>query len=119
MKRITIHLGPLALILTVITICMSTLGVLSVSNAYADKRLARRYAETVRIRYELEEQGQQYLKEVNEGGAAGETEKVFRLENYTLTVSLQEENGTYVPKLWKIRRDWEEQPEIKDLWMGD
>ena len=56
---------------------------------------------------------------MNEGGAAGETEKVFRLENYTLTVSIQEENGTYVPKLWKIRRDWEEQTEIKDLWMGD
>ena len=38
MKRINMHLGPLALLLTVIALCMSTLGVLSVSNAYADKR---------------------------------------------------------------------------------
>ena len=84
MKRISIHLGPLALLLTVITICMSTLGVLSVSNASADDRLAQRYAETIRIRYELEEQGQRYLKEVNNGTASPEQEKVFRIPAFSV-----------------------------------
>ena len=119
MKRISIHLGPLALLLTVITICMSTLGVLSVSNASADDRLAQRYAETIRIRYELEEQGQRYLKEVNNGTASPEQEKVFRIDEYTLTVSLKSEGGSYVPNLWKIRKDWQESAEINDLWLGD
>lgn len=118
MKRFPIHLGPLALLLTVIAICMSTLGVLSISNASADQRLAERYAETVRIRYDLEEQGQNYLREVNNGKAAPEAEKVFRIEDYTLTVSLEERGGSYVPSLWKIRKDWEESSEIGDLWMG-
>jgi len=118
MKRVTMHLGPLALLLTVIAICMSTLGVLSVSNAYADKRLSDRYAETVRIRYELEEQGQQYLREVNAGTVSPEEEKVFRSGDYTLTILLEQKDGDYVPSLWKIRRDWEEQTEINDLWMG-
>ena len=62
MNRIPIRLGPLALLLTVIAICVSSLGVLSVADAAADLRLAERYAETVRIRYELEEKG---VKNIN------------------------------------------------------
>ena len=51
-----LRLGMLSILMTVIVICMSVLSLLSYATSLADLRLARRYAETVRIRYELEEE---------------------------------------------------------------
>ena len=118
MNRIPIRLGPLALLLTVISICMTTLGVLSTADAGADMRLAQRYADTVRIRYELEEDGQKSLRDADKGTET-DTEKTFEREGYTLTVSLKRDGGSYVPELWKLRREWEEHTGIDDLWQGD
>ena len=53
-----IKLGPLALLLTVITICLTTLAILTLTTARADLRLAEKYADTVAARYELERMGQ-------------------------------------------------------------
>lgn len=114
MNRIPIRLGPLALLLTVIAICVSSLGVLSVADAAADLRLAERYAETVRIRYELEEKGQRFLQEAAAGTSA-DTERQFHQEGYTLTVVLDDGE----PVEWKLRKDWEENTEMDDLWMGE
>ena len=50
MQQIPIKLGPLALLLTVISICLTTLSILTFSTSSADMRLAQRYAETVRER---------------------------------------------------------------------
>ena len=54
MKQVPIKLGPLALLLTVISICLTTLAILSFTTASADLRLAEKYADTVQTRYELE-----------------------------------------------------------------
>ena len=43
-----IKLGPLALLLTVITICLTTLAILTLTTARADLRLAEKYAERFR-----------------------------------------------------------------------
>ena len=110
MKHIPIRLGPLALLLTVISICMSTLSMLSYANAEADLRLAQRYAETTRIRYELEKEGQQWLL------SHGSGETVLEKEGYKLTIRL---DASGQPLLWKIEREWEENTEIPDLWEGD
>ena len=114
MKHVPIRLGPLALLLTVISICMSTLSMLSYANAQADLRLAQRYAETTRIRYELEKEGQQYLLAYRQGGLPAET--VLEKEGYKLHILL---NGQGEPLLWKIEREWEETTEIPDLWEGE
>ena len=53
MNQVPVKLGPLALLLTVISICLTTLAILTFSTARADGRLAERYAETVTLRYEL------------------------------------------------------------------
>jgi len=66
MKELPVKLGPLALLLTVISICMTTLAILTFTTARADKSLADTYAETVKIRYELEIQGQEFMRDLDE-----------------------------------------------------
>ena len=47
MKRVPIKLGPLALLLAVISICLTMLALLTCSTARADRRLAEKFAQTV------------------------------------------------------------------------
>ncbi len=63
MKHIPIKLGPLALLLTVISICMTVLGLLTFATARGDLSLAEKHGDTVRLRYELEAEGQAFLGE--------------------------------------------------------
>lgn len=65
MKHIPIKLGPLALLLTVISICMTVLGLLTFTTARGDLSLAEKYGDTVRLRYELEAEGQAFLGEAH------------------------------------------------------
>ena len=119
MKHIPIRLGPLALLLTVISICLGTLAVLSFSNSGADMRLAQRYSEAVRIRYLLEEDGQAFLNEMNSGQAAeGTVTKTFEREGYTLRMELTSDGGHYEVSGWQISKNWEEDTIIDNLWQG-
>ena len=111
MRHIPIRLGPLALLLTVITICMTTLSVLSYANSAADMRLSERYAETVRIRYALERDGQLYLRDHPAGDITQDIEK----EGYILHIPRR--GGTV--DVWKFEKLWNEETEIRDLWKGD
>ena len=47
MNKAPIRLGPMALLLTVISICLTILAILTFTTARADLRLAQKYAETV------------------------------------------------------------------------
>ncbi|MBQ6621414.1 MAG: hypothetical protein IJH75_01080 [Mogibacterium sp.] len=131
--HVPIRLGPVALLLTVITICLTTLSILTWSTAGADLRLAERYAETAKIRYELELQGQQYLRDAGEMMETGDpltlmdgvTEadgvfvREFHQDGYTLTVGIrQSENEEPEVASWKLTRDWEQDQTIHGLWDG-
>ena len=70
MKNPPIRLGPLALLLAVISICLTILAILTFTTARADLRLAEKYAETVQARYALEKDGQEYLARLNAGREA-------------------------------------------------
>ena len=65
MHQVPIKLGPLALLLTIISICLTTLSILTFTTSGADLRLAQKYADTVQIRYELEQEGQAFLQEAS------------------------------------------------------
>ncbi len=121
MKHIPIRLGPLALLLTVITICLSVLAMLSYSNSAADMRLSERYADAVKTRYLLEKDGQEYLAEMQEAPAADgvETQKIFKRNGYTLTIELTGEDGNYEVSRWQINKDWEETNDMGNLWQGE
>ena len=71
MKHVPIKLGPLALLLAVISICLTTLALLNVSTAKADECLAEKFAETVQTRYALETEGQELLERLYAGEEDG------------------------------------------------
>ena len=119
MRNTPMRLGLLALLLSVIAICLSTLAVLSVASSSADMRLAERFADSVSTRYELEEEGQRYLQEMNRNVSEDEVSKEFSRNGFTLSVTLQKNEDRYEIKLWKIKKQWEESTKIDNLWKGE
>lgn len=126
MNHTPIRLGPLALLLTVISICMTTLAVLTFSTARADLSLARCYADTVSIRYALERQGQEYLRAVRSAPQGVSEEdgvlwQTFEDGDMSLTIGLAgaRKPGDEVRVVsWQYRKHWEEDDEIGGLWTG-
>ena len=131
MKQIPIRLGPLALLLTVISICLTVLSLLAFTTARADMRLAEKYADTVGIRYALEAEGQTFLAEADAAAAQGMLDAMDGLERdaegvwwYTiegdgsrLRIGLLPANGAVDVEAWKHERLWEEDDSL-NLWPG-
>lgn len=65
-SRNKISLGAPSLILIFIVLCLAVFGLLSLSSAQGDKKLAERSAEAVRAYYEADSKGQRWLKEVDQ-----------------------------------------------------
>ena len=89
MKQVPIKLGPLALLLTVISICLTVLAILSFTTARADLRLAEKYAQTVSERYQLEISGQELLAELGARYGldfAGHLEQIYQTDTLHKTV---------------------------------
>ena len=135
MKHIPIRLGPLALLLTVISICMAVLGILSFTTARADYSLAEKYASTVQERYALERAGQDFLRQAGEALKAGDrleglagtetdedgiTHKTLEYEEVRLLIGIVPEGdrGFRVVE-WRIQKDWEPEDNMGDLWDGE
>lgn len=126
MKQPLIRLGPLALLLTVISICLTILAILTFTTARADIRLAERYAETVQARYSLEREGQEYLSRLNSGREAApapEGDGLLRADlesgGYLLHIILQDDGeGGYEPVSWREEKIWEPNETIDNLWSG-
>ncbi len=118
MKNSRLRLGPLALLFTVIMVCVATMGMLSLSNAEADLRMAVRYANTVTYRYELEKEGQLYLRDVNEG-VTNELSKTVYLDEYRLIIELDKGDSEYYPTVWKLEKIWNREDDVGHLWEGN
>ena len=131
MKQVPIRLGPLTLLLTVISICLTTLAILTFTTARADMRLAEKYADTVRTRYALEVQGQEYRKELNalpentldalfreEADEDGILWSSFEQDGSKLRVGLRLEDGQLRVAAWRQEKEWNQDTIIGNLWMG-
>ena len=130
MKEVPVKLGPLTLLLTVISICLTTLAILNFTTARADLRLAERFAGTVETRYALEAQGQAFLREID--GAGPDDPALAALERdsdgvywYTaerdgafLRIGLVEGETGFEPVAWRQEKEWEQDEFIEDLWTG-
>ena len=128
MNDAPIRLGPLALLLTVISICLTTLSILTYTTARADMRLAERFAQTVQERYELEAEGQTFLKETAEdmaGGAVfmpdpdGILRETITSGDTSLQIGLIVLPDGYRVRTWKIMRQWTEDTSFGNLWTGN
>lgn len=128
MNEVPIKLGPLALLLTVISICMTALAILSFSTARADRSLAQKYGQTVRERYELEARGQKYLGETYDDlaqgvflmpDADGLLHQVIEEGNTSLSISLKPTGASGLSvESWRVERKWEEDTDMGNLWDG-
>lgn len=133
MRHIPIRLGPLALLLTVISICMSTLGILTFTTARADFSLAEKYAATVEERYALEREGQRFLQEVSKTWKSGaglgaldgiEEEDGVYYRTFTnggrnlIVGIIGEDSGIRVVE-WRMQKDWEPEEGMGNLWLGE
>ena len=121
MKQTPIKLGPLALLLTVVCICLVTLSILNFTTSRADDSMSRRYADTVTVRQQLTAEGERFLYEADQqlaqGGTLTTTEQTFEQDGYTLTVRLTQTGDTYEIAQWRLEKQWEEKNEM-DLWPG-
>ena len=126
MREIPIKLGPLALLLTVISICMTTLAILTFTTARADMRLAETFADTVQRRYSLEQTGQAYLEQLYHSGDlqgaqlddSGIYRKDFELDGTVLHIGFRQTDQGYELVSWRKERRWEQDTDIGDLWTG-
>ncbi len=129
-----IRLGPLALLLAVISICVTTLAILSIATASADLRIAGQYADMVTIRYALETEGQIFLREAGEAALSGQkpallpdtvtddtgvTWKEIWREDWKLTAGIRsDEDGEISVVCWRIGKAWEAGTGVENLWDG-
>ena len=131
MKQVPIKLGPLALLLTVISICLTVLGILTFTTARADLRLAQRSAETLRERYALEARGQELLQELGEMDPAdyglmdlerdrdGVWHTELREGDAVLRIGFRPSGDGEVQVVsWRMEKDWTEDDSLGDLWDG-
>ena len=121
MNQIPVKLGPLALLLSVISICLTTLSILAFTTSRADMRLAEKYAETVRLRYELEAEGQTFLRDLDRGEASGEPDgdgvlrRTIEKDGSRLLIGV-DPSGEIVS--WRHEKEWNQDTSIGNLWMG-
>ena len=131
MKQVPIKLGPLALLLAVVSICLTTLAILTFATARADLRLAEKYADTVSTRYALERQGQEFLRELSETDRAdwglmgwepdadGVCRERFEQDGTVLEVGFRSKGGRGCEVVsWRIEKNWTEDDSIGELWDG-
>ena len=127
MNQIPIKLGPLTLLLTIISICLTVLAILTFTTARADESLALKYADTVKTRYALEAEGQAFLQSLEESGAPasgtetdreGVTWKSFERDGSTLRIGFVTENGRVRIVSWRQSKAWEEDTSI-NIWSGN
>ncbi|MBR0209024.1 MAG: hypothetical protein IJQ43_09015 [Oscillospiraceae bacterium] len=126
MKSPPIRLGPLALLLTVISICLTVLAILTFTTARADMRLAEKYAETIQARYALEKDGQEYLCRLNAGRENApdpDEDGVRRTElergGFMLHIALRDDGqGGWEVLSWRHEKIWEQKETIDNLWSG-
>ena len=134
MENSGIKTGYVALLLTVVSICVEALAILAIATASADLRTAGRYADMVKTRYELEAKGQMFLMEADEALRSGNslallpdtetdgkgvTWKEIWSSDYRLAAGVKaDEAGKLKVVGWRIGRTWENQTDMGDLWDG-
>ena len=131
MKDYPIRLGPLALLLTLIAICLTVLGILTYTTAQADLRLAETYAATVRERYALETEGQEFVRDLYDDPFSAMLDADGPDMNGLMQVVLENEDGLSLTvgfrlngvepeiRAWRYEKAWAEDTAIGNLWDGN
>ena len=120
-----LRLGPIAIFLVVVAIILTTLATLTLATTNADKVMAERFAAVTANRYELEAEGQQFLRDFDEkaaGGTVTEQDRQTKIErdSYTLEIRVSEPdaNGDYKIEKWDLKKNWKADDPFTHIWKG-
>jgi hypothetical protein len=118
-----VRLGPIAIFLVVIAIVLTVLATLSLATTTADRVMAERFAYVTSVRYELEAEGQKFLRDYSEQAASGnaaETHKTITKDGYTLDIEVTAPggDGSYEIVKWQITKDWNAEDPYDHIWKG-
>ena len=126
MKQVPIKLGPLALLLTVISICLTVLSILTFTTARADLRLAEKYAQTVSARYALEVEGQELLRELQDSDpalldmtrdASARWHADLERDGAHLRIAVEKAGDGWQVVEWRQEKEWQEDTSL-NVWGG-
>lgn len=120
-----IRLGPIAIFLVVVAIVLTTLATLTLATTNADKVMAERFASVTSVRYELEAEGQQFLRDYDEQISAGtvtDNDRIgtFAKDGYTLEIEVSRPDaaGNYNIVSWNLKKDWNADDPFTHVWKG-
>ncbi|MBQ3322168.1 MAG: hypothetical protein IJH05_04925 [Firmicutes bacterium] len=119
------RLGPIAIFLVVVAIILTTLATLTLATTNADKVMAERFAAVTSARYELEAEGQQFLRDFDEQAASGtvaseDRHTTLEKSGYTLEIQLSapDANGNYEIEKWDLKKNWKADDPFQHIWKG-
>ena len=119
------RLGPIAIFLVVVAIILTTLATLTLATTNADKVMAERFAAVTSARYELEAEGQQFLRDFDEQAASGtvtseDRHATLEKSGYTLEIqsSAPDANGNYEIEKWDLKKNWKADDPFQHIWKG-
>ena len=120
-----IRLGPIAIFLVVVAIVLTTLATLTLATTNADKVMAERFASVTSVRYELEAEGQQFLRDYDEQISAGtvtDNDRIgtFAKDGYTLEIEVSRPDaaGNYNIVSWNLKKNWNADDPFTHVWKG-
>ena len=129
MRKKRFQVGSVAVLFSVVVLCVAVFAVLTVLTASSDMRLSRQYGEHVRSQYACENLGQQWLgeidgwiagknalpdgTEVNENSVQTEIIKETSVLNIRLTLS----GAGYAIDRWSCTAQWQPDEGLK-VWQG-
>ena len=119
------RLGPIAILLVVVAIILTTLATLTLATTNADKVMAERFAAVTSARYELEAEGQQFLRDFDEQAASGtvtseDRHATLEKSGYTLEIQISapDANGNYEIEKWDLKKNWKADDPFQHIWKG-
>lgn len=124
------RIGSVAVLFAVVVLCVAIFGTLTVSTAVTDQRTAQRYGEYVETLTACQNQGQQWLRAVDDylSGSGtlpentvqngAELQTTLTEGNVKLVIRLNITGGSYEILEWRCSADW--QPEEDwNLWQEE
>lgn len=129
MRKKRFQVGSVAVLFSVVVLCVAVFAVLTVLTASSDMRLSRQYGEHVRSQYACENLGQQWLGEID-GWIAGKNALPDGTEVSGSTVQTEIIKGTSVLNIhltlsgagykidrWSCTTQWQPDEGLK-VWQG-
>ena len=129
MRKKRFQVGSVAVLFSVVTLCVAVFALLTVVTAASDARVARQYGDQIQGLYSCENLGQQWLARMDgwltgqeplpEGTRISEdfAETEIQDENRTLCIRLRLTQSGYEISRWSCTTQWQPQNN-SNLWLG-